>query len=107
MIALCRFVRLILLIVEQSAKAEGNPALAWLAKILACCITCFKKFFEFVNKNAYIDVCITSNNFCGAAIDVMGFLATQGAAIGVLNGACTIFSIGGTFLIAGATGHLT
>jgi len=107
MIAVCRFIRLILMAIEKSAEAEGNAVLKCIAKILICCITCFEKFFKFINKNAYIDVCITSNNFCGAAHDVMSFLASQGKAIFVLNGACTIFSFTGIALISGTTAYGT
>jgi len=107
LIALLRWVRLILGAIEQSSKSQGNAVAACIAKALICCITCFKKFVEMINKNAYIDVCITSNNFCGAATDVMGFLAGQAAEITILNGACTIFSIAGCALISGSTGFVT
>jgi len=106
-IAILRFVRLILSAVVKASEAEGNAVAACIAKILICCISCFKKFFEMINKNAYIDVCITSNNFCGAAGDVMEFLASHPAEITILNGACTIFSIAGTAVISGLTSYLT
>jgi len=107
LIATCRFLRLILWVIERESKAEGNVVMQIIAKILICCITCFEKFFKFINKNAYIDVCITSNNFCGAAHDVMTFLASNGTTIMLLNGACTIFSFAGTFFIAASTGYVT
>jgi len=107
LIAICRFIRLIMMYVEKSSKSQGNVVMQTIAKCVACCITCFKKFIEMINKNAYIDICITSNNFCGAAGDVMAFLVSHPAEITILNGACTIFAIGGTALISGLTGYAT
>jgi len=92
---------------EQQSKTDGNVVMQCIAKAVICCLTCFKKFFEMINKNAYIDICITSNNFCGAAGDVIAFLATHPAEITILNGACTIFSIAGTAIISGLTGYVT
>jgi len=106
-IAVFRFFRLICWAIEKQAQHEGNVILKILARVIGCCLDCFRKFFEFMNKNAYIDVAITSNNFCGAARDVMSFMASQGATIAILNGACTIFSIGGMMLISGLTGYGT
>jgi hypothetical protein len=106
-IAVFRVARLICWAIEKQAQHEGNVVLKILARVIGCCLDCFRKFFEFMNKNAYIDIAITSNNFCGAGRDVMGFLATQGATIAILNGACTIFSIGGMMLISGLTSYGT
>lgn len=107
LIAICRFLRLILSVISQVSKDQGNAAVACIAKILICCITCFEKFMKFINKNAYIDVAINSNNFCGAAADVMAFIAGHPAEITILNGACTIFSIAGCSLVSGLTGYAT
>lgn len=105
-IALCRWLRLVMTVLERT-EGEGNPVAKCIAKILICCITCFEKFFKMINKNAYIDVCITSNNFCGAAGDVMQFLAGHAPEILILNGACFVFCAGGVTLISGLTGFLT
>jgi hypothetical protein len=107
LIALFRFARMLLSILHEQSKADGNVVVQCIAKALICCITCFQKIVQMINKNAYIDVCITSNNFCGAAKDVMEFLAGHPAEITILNGACAIFAIGGTALISGLTGYLT
>jgi len=105
-IALCRWLRLVMTVLERT-EGEGNPVAKCIAKILICCITCFEKFFKMINKNAYIDVCITSNNFCGAAGDVMQFLVGNAPEIVILNGACMVFCAGGVTLISGLTGFLT
>lgn len=107
LIALLRYLRLICMILDREAKAEGNVVMHIIAKIAMCCIECFKKFMEWVNKNAYIDVCISSSNFCSAAMHVMSFLAGNGATIAILNGACFVFSFAGMAIISLSTGYLT
>jgi len=107
LIAILRYVRLILSVLEKESKAEGNVVMACIAKILICCITCFKKFVEMINKNAYIDICITSNSFCAAASDVMQFFVGHPAEIVILNGACLVFSFAGMAFISGTTSVCT
>lgn len=72
-----------------------------------CCVTCFKRFFEFISKNAYIDVCITSSSFCVAAKHTMDFILHEGGKVALLNGACFIFEIIGAFAISTAGGYFT
>eukprot|EP00747_Dinoflagellata_sp_TGD_P147947 gnl/TRDRNA2_/TRDRNA2_176864_c3_seq1.p1 gnl/TRDRNA2_/TRDRNA2_176864_c3~~gnl/TRDRNA2_/TRDRNA2_176864_c3_seq1.p1 ORF type:complete len:463 (+),score=78.77 gnl/TRDRNA2_/TRDRNA2_176864_c3_seq1:188-1390(+) len=67
LIAACRMIRLILAYIEKQAKATGNKVMEMIAKALSCCMLCFQRFLEFINKNAYIDVAINSSTFCTAA----------------------------------------
>jgi hypothetical protein len=107
LIALLRFIRLIAMIVEKQAKGEGNVVVACIAKIVICCVSCMKKCVELINKNAYIDVAISSSNFCQAAQHVMSFLVGNAPEIAILNGACFIFSMTGIGVIAGSTSYTT
>jgi hypothetical protein len=103
LIAVLRFARFICFIIEKQAKSEGNKVVECLMKILECIITCFEKFLKWCNKNAYIDVAITSKWFCSAAFDVMEFIAKNGPTIALLNGACTLFTYAGLMLISVST----
>jgi len=105
LIATCRMVNLILGFVAKQAKAGGNPVMALIAKALMCCVTCFQRFLEYINKNAYIDIAINSNTFCTAALHSFEFLAKEGAIIALLSGACSIFVVAGVMLISGTTGY--
>jgi len=107
LIAIFRFLRMIFSAVAHAGEAEGNPAMKCIAMILICCVKCFEKFFRFISKNAYIDVCITSDNFCGAAHNVMEFLAKQGKSIMMLHGICVFFSIAGVVGISSAVTKIT
>merc|ERR1719191_1348189 len=100
LIAICRFFRLILGYIAKQSEAGGNPIAALVAKCLICCVTCFQRFMEFINKNAYIDVCITSSSFCVAAKHTWDFVLKEGGKVALLNGACFVFEILGAFAIS-------
>jgi len=105
LIAVLRFVRLILGIVAKQADAQGNKALACIAKALMCCVDCFKRFMEYINKNAYIDIAISSNSFCIAAKNSFTFLFDNAGTIALMNGACFIFVWAGVGLVSGTCGY--
>lgn len=106
-IALCRFVRLILGYFARASEGQGNPVAAAVAKCLVCCVSCFKRFMEFISKNAYIDVCITSSSFCVAAKHTWDFVLKEGGKVALLNGACFIFEILGAFAISCSGAYCT
>eukprot|EP00927_Polykrikos_kofoidii_P008087 TRINITY_DN13345_c0_g2_i1.p1 TRINITY_DN13345_c0_g2~~TRINITY_DN13345_c0_g2_i1.p1 ORF type:complete len:694 (-),score=111.93 TRINITY_DN13345_c0_g2_i1:216-2039(-) len=105
LIATCRMARLILGFIAKQSEAAGNGALACIAKALMCCVDCFKRFLEYINKNAYIDVAINSNSFMTAAVNSFQFIMKQGVSIVFLNGACTVFVLAGVSLITLITGY--
>jgi hypothetical protein len=106
LIAVVRLVRLIISYIAKQAEKEGNAALACVAKILVCVVTCFKKCMEFINKNAWMDVAIRSSNFCIAAKNAVKTIFSEAALMSLLNGSCFVFQIAGAGLIT-ATGYLT
>merc|ERR1719440_1763724 len=79
----------------KAAEAEGNPCLAVLAKCCLCCVTCYQRFIEFLNKNAYMDIAINSTSFCTAARNALQVMQEEIGAIGFLNGATFIFQLAG------------
>lgn len=99
-IALCRFVQLILSYLARQAKQEGNKIMELLAKCLICVVECFKRTMEFLNKNAYIDIAINSNSFCTAAWHAFTTIVTNGGKYAFLNGACAIIKYIGLFTIS-------
>lgn len=106
LIAVCRFVRLILSVVAKHAEAQGNATLACVAKCLVCCVDCFKRFLEMINKNAYVDIAINSTSFCVAATHSLKFLAENGASVALLHGACFVFVWAGVGIVSVTTGLL-
>jgi hypothetical protein len=105
LIATLRFVRLFLSFIARQSEASGNTACACVAKCMMCCVDCFKRFLEYINKNAYVDVAINSNNFCQAAIDSFKFLGEQAPTIALLNGACFVFVWAGVACVSGIAGY--
>jgi len=59
---------------------------------------------EFIDKNAYIDVAINSNNFCMAAKHAFEFMFQHPGEIVLLNGSCLIFQVIGVLTVMGLTG---
>jgi hypothetical protein len=106
LIAVVRLVRLIISYIAKQAEKEGNAALACIAKILVCIVTCFKKCMEFINKNAWMDVAIRSSNFCTAAKNAVKTILSEAALMSLLNGSCFVFQIAGAGLIT-FTGYYT
>lgn len=83
----------------KAGEAEGNPILAILAKCCFCCVTCYERFLEFLNKNAYMDIAINSTSFCTAAKNALQVMASEIAAVSFLNGACWILTCSGHLMI--------
>eukprot|EP00928_Gymnodinium_smaydae_P039420 TRINITY_DN26933_c0_g1_i1.p1 TRINITY_DN26933_c0_g1~~TRINITY_DN26933_c0_g1_i1.p1 ORF type:complete len:700 (-),score=135.14 TRINITY_DN26933_c0_g1_i1:39-2138(-) len=104
LIATCRFIRAILMYIAREAKASGNQAAACCASCLACVVRCVQEFLEQLNKNAYIDVAITSNSFCTAAKDSFAFLTANGGTVLTLTGVCFVASFAGILAISGSVG---
>merc|ERR1712178_517792 len=86
----------------QAAEGEGNPCLLVLAKCLFCCVSCYERCIEFLNKNAYMDIAINSTTFCTAAQNALQIIGSEISAVAFLNGATWIFKIAGYALITGS-----
>jgi len=94
-----RILRMAVGVVAAAAEEGGNPCAACLGKLCFCAVSCFKNFLEFLNKSAYMDVAITSNNFCHAAGRAVSIIAEEDGAVAALNGAQLIFQIAGFGII--------
>lgn len=103
----CRPVRTVMGYAQKQAKSPDNPTCESLGRNMESCISCYQKNVEFISKNAYIDVCISSSSFCTAAKNSFGFMVTEGGKVLSLTGACYIFTIAGTLGISTVTGLLT
>jgi len=99
LIAFLRFIRMVLAYLASTAQAQGNCVGACIAKCCVCFISCFKNFIEFLNKNAYMDVAITSEGFCASAVRAMEIIGSEVPAVALLNGAQVIFQIAGMGII--------
>lgn len=103
-IAVVRFIQFIMKIIAKQSKASGNRVLACIASACVCCLECFRRVLEYINKNAYIDIVINNTWFIPAARNSFEFIIQNPTTIGVLNGACAVFQIVG---VAGPTALCT
>lgn len=106
-IAVCRLLRLIMGIITKQMGAGANPAAACLGKICSCILWCFQTCIEFLNKNAYMDIAITSSNFCVAAKRAFKVILSNIDTIAVLNGACWVIQLAGLGAITATGSYLT
>ncbi|CAE8621444.1 unnamed protein product [Polarella glacialis] len=93
MLAWLRWVRIIMMWISRQAKNDGNMVCFALASCCTCCITFAQRYMEFINKNAYIDIALSSSNFCTAGQNALGFISSAGGKVLVLNGACFVVCI--------------
>lgn len=107
LVTLCDILRFFLGYLAKQAENTGNAVMSAISKACMCCVSCFKRFMEFINKNAYMDVAINSTNFCTAAQNAFSTITGELAAVALLNGACFIFQIAGGLLITGCGSLLT
>jgi len=86
---------------------DTNETGQCIVRCLAWTTTCLKEILEHLTKNAYIDIAITSNDFCTAARSATMMVLELGGAMMVLNGATFVFTVFGTILIALGSGAFT
>jgi len=66
-IAVVQFIRYCMKFLEKQAQARKNAVMVWIARAIQCCIYCFEKSLEYINKLAYIQVALLGKNFCTSA----------------------------------------
>lgn len=63
----------------------GNPVVATVVKGIRCCLACFDRLIRFLNRNAYIYSCITSEGFCPSALEAFLLLLKNWAKAGIVE----------------------
>mmetsp|Transcript_95035 Transcript_95035/g.188268 ORF Transcript_95035/g.188268 Transcript_95035/m.188268 type:complete len:960 (-) Transcript_95035:85-2964(-) len=66
-LAVVQMIRYACLYFQKQAEAQNNKVMKLVLKCIQCCIWCFEKFVQFLNKNAYIQVAIMGTPFCTSA----------------------------------------
>jgi len=89
-IALIKFIRMIMAYVEKKIKKQQGlgPAkqlLLVIIKCCQCCLACFERCMKFLNKNAYIEVAIYGYNFCSAARRAFKMLTSNVMRVAAIN----------------------
>jgi len=92
---------------KKEKEAGGNTLVDCVLCCCLCAVGCCKEIVEFIDKNAYIDIALTSNNFCDAAKDALQVITEIGGAMAILNGATFVFATFGTIMITLGCGAFT
>eukprot|EP01128_Nolandella_sp_AFSM9_P012183 TRINITY_DN902_c1_g1_i2.p1 TRINITY_DN902_c1_g1~~TRINITY_DN902_c1_g1_i2.p1 ORF type:complete len:207 (+),score=26.27 TRINITY_DN902_c1_g1_i2:461-1081(+) len=85
LLALVELIRIILAYVHEKIKGKSQ-ALACLVKCLSCCMACFQRFIEFLNKHAYIMIAIYGYNFCTSARRGFGVIVSNPIQLATIHG---------------------
>lgn len=95
-IGLLRVPQLLFKFMEYAAASRVGDKLK---VVCGCCFRLYNKFLQPYSKTAYMDVAITSSNFCTAAGRAQEVLWEEGGAIAALNGGQLIVFIAGGGLL--------
>lgn len=66
-LAIVQTARYFMKALEKQAEAQHNKIMECVFKIVGCCIWCFEKCIQFLNKNAYIQIALMGKSFCHSA----------------------------------------
>jgi len=69
-------------------------------------LKCLERFIKFITKNAYIQIALTSKNFCASAWNAFTLILKNAARFGFATGVGAIFIVLGKIMITLATGYV-
>ncbi|CAJ0954226.1 unnamed protein product, partial [Mesorhabditis belari] len=84
-IAIVKFIRVILDYLDKKAEVTQNQALKWILTCLKCCFWCLEAILKFLTKNAYIMMAIYGRNFFTSAKDSFMLLTRNCIRVVVIN----------------------
>lgn len=93
----------------KSAQKEPGAIGKFVISCCKCCLYCFQKFIQFLNKKAYIQTIMTSKSFCPAAKEGLFLVLRNPLRVGITAGLGMVFQLLGTISITVATtiiGHI-
>lgn len=107
LIAAFRLVRMTIGWLTTRAKEQGNDVGRVVARVVQCIVDCFRGTVQFANKNAYIEMAISSTPFWVSAQRAFATITTQVAAVTLLHGATWIFQLVGVAAISSGGAYIT
>jgi len=88
-----------------AADAMGAPMRALMCMI-SCCLACLNKIIEYINRNAYIQIALASENFCMSAWNAIALMMKHAAKFVLVEGIGNIFNALGKMAIASSTAFI-
>ena len=82
-----------------NSEYKGNNCIRFGCLCLGCCVNCFKRFIEFLDKHAYIQTALTGAGFCEAAKNAYALIVENALRFASLGAIGDIFKILGKLFI--------
>jgi len=98
-LSIVRLIRVIMQLVTEAMKDQGNVIGQVIASCCLCCVSCFEEMLSFLNKNAYIVCAIFSTPFCESAKNALSIISNNGTSIWLLSGVTWILELAGVCII--------
>jgi len=76
-IAIIQFIRIMFKYLKQNLKGKDGKVTEAIYQCLQCCLACFERFIEYLNKNAYIMIAIYGYSFCVSAKRAFAIIITN------------------------------
>lgn len=106
-IALMRPIRICVMIFVFAEEIVDNAACGCISRCCFCCLECFNSFLVRLSKNAYIDMAITSKNFCASGTNAVELLLKQSKTLAATAGVTWIFTIVGLASVTASGSFIT
>lgn len=85
---------------EATDPAGANAPMRIMLCLCSCFLDCLNRFIKYINRNAYIQIALTSNSFCPAALDAFMLILKHAAKFTIVEGLGDVFMILGKMCIA-------
>lgn len=106
-IAIIRFIIVIMEYFKRKVEAAGAPKAKFYKCLITCCqccLACFARIMEFINKHAYIQIAIKGDSFCSAAWEGFALIVRNLGRWSMLFLLSTVFNFIGKLFIAACNG---
>ncbi|TNV81603.1 hypothetical protein FGO68_gene10682 [Halteria grandinella] len=87
----------------RGSPGGSNPVTTCLICCLRCCISCLDRVIRYINRNAYIQIALTSESFCPSALNAFMLILKNASKFAFLGGIGNVFAFLGKMCIASIT----
>lgn len=84
---------------HAATRDQENPFGQCVSNSCSCVLYCFEHFLQFLSHSVYMDVAVTSGNYCDSAGRALDTFELEVPAVTVLHGAQMVFQLGGTGVV--------
>ncbi len=89
-------------------EASGNNCCTrCLVGCIRCCLDCFDRFVRYINRNAYIYMALSGENFCSSALNSFILILKNSAKFAFVEGIADVFMFLAKFFISISTTMLS